>query len=118
MNGVPVNELKTQPFKAILDGLDMFFSMCDGVDLDADQRIALAKWIVQHLAGETIAWRDVDVELPDTDTTVLVFSPEADDPVWFGYYDASDEPLWRDVSGAQYLTTVTHWAPMPVGPKG
>ncbi len=67
---------ETPLIKAIFAGIDMFFPMCDGLDLTEDQRFALAKWIAQNLRGETIAWRDVDHELPDADMTVLLSSPD------------------------------------------
>ena len=57
-------------------------------------------------------WVSVQERLPDDDTTVLVYGPNSSEPVWFGYYDGHD---WSGVSGES--DTVTHWAPMPEGPK-
>jgi len=73
---------------------------------------------------ESIAWRGVHVELPDTIRTVLVYGPqlEADDEVhdddqgghvWLGYFNAGDRE-WYDTSNAP-LEHITHWADLPKG---
>jgi hypothetical protein len=67
--------------------------------------------------AETIHWRLVADELPDADTTVLVYAPGASDPVWMGYYD---DVYWFAVGGEEYgndeeiAEAVVAWAPMPV----
>jgi hypothetical protein len=61
---------------------------------------------------ETIAWRSVADCLPDVDTTVLLYVPELNEPVWPG---ALDGEVWI-VDG--FECAPTHWAPMPVGPFG
>jgi hypothetical protein len=71
-----------------------------------------------HIDAETIVWVFASEQLPDAETTVLLYSPGADDPVWFGYLDYMDFiPLWRDVSGMPMLTPVTRWADLPKGPS-
>ena len=57
-------------------------------------------------------WRECADELPDTDETVLISSPTADEPVWLGFHDGD---RWRNVDG-QISPEVTHWAPMPEPP--
>ena len=47
---------------------------------------------------------------PDADSTVLVFSPKADEPCWLGYWDGE---VWRDVLGTPYATRVEMWAELP-----
>lgn len=62
---------------------------------------------------EAIRWRAIADELPDADETVLIYCAEASEPVWLGFLDADG---WHcATTGAP--TTVTHWAPMPGGPK-
>lgn len=56
-------------------------------------------------------WKAVKDEMPAADETVLIHCPEADEPVWLGFFDGE---AWRDVN-AEPLT-VTHWAIMPEGP--
>lgn len=64
----------------------------------------------------TITWIAVADELPDTDTTVLVHIPKAqDEPVWFGYYD-SETGFWRDTDGSRFRYPVTHWSNLPEPP--
>lgn len=68
---------------------------------------------------EQVNWTAVKDRMPDAETTVLVFAPAADDPVWLGYYDGED---WYCVDGAMYgneeelPARVTAWAEMPGGP--
>jgi Protein of unknown function (DUF551) len=69
--------------------------------------------------NETITWHAVTESMPDSDTTIFVYAPGADEPVWLGYHDGED---WISVSGAIYSNdeeiahAVTHWAEMPRGP--
>lgn len=64
--------------------------------------------------AETIEWRACRVELPDADTTVHVFMPGDDEPVWLGYFDDEDGE-WKSVDGFT-IGMVTWWAPMLAGP--
>ena len=63
----------------------------------------------------TIWWRKAE-DLPDADQTVLVatspVSSACSEPVWLGYWDGE---CWRDV--VDDPIDVTHWAPLPEGPK-
>lgn len=59
-------------------------------------------------------WKSVADEMPDSDDTVLIFSKEADEPVWLGYWDIEND-CWRDVNA--FPIEVTHWAKMPEGPE-
>ncbi len=52
-------------------------------------------------------WRDPDVELPDSDETVLV-ECDGDEPVWLGYHDGAQ---WLSVEGE--AIAVTGWMPLP-----
>ena len=49
---------------------------------------------------------------PDADTTVLIHCPDADEPVWLGWFDGEN---WYAVDSSGPLK-VTHWAPMPEPP--
>jgi len=64
------------------------------------------------LVVDEMAWRAVDSAMPDSDETVIVFAPVADEPVWLGYHDGYE---WRDVSGEKI--EVTHWRPLCGGPN-
>jgi mannose-6-phosphate isomerase-like protein (cupin superfamily) len=60
-------------------------------------------------------WRDVEQEMPDSDTTVMIHNPGADEPVWLGYNDGE---IWREVSGkAIRKGRVKHWAEIIEGPS-
>lgn len=66
------------------------------------------------MSFENIAWIPVADELPDSDSTVLLFNAEASEPVWPGYYDDGVEG-WFYVTSAK--AEPTHWANFPEGPK-
>lgn len=62
-------------------------------------------------------WTRVIDGMPDSDTTVLVHVPIADEPVQLGYHDGE---LWRNVhneSFSEILTPVEHWMPLPEPPS-
>lgn len=61
---------------------------------------------------EVIGWMAVADELPDADTTVLVYNVAWADPVWLGWLDGE---VWRQVDGSP--VEVTHWADVPGGPE-
>lgn len=65
--------------------------------------------------NETIAWRSVDDELPDSDESVLI-AGEYDTPVWIGYLGY--EMVWIDASTGEEIDPPTHWATLPAGPGG
>ena len=66
-----------------------------------------------RLIDETIRWHSVDVELPDPDTTVLLYAPTADEPVWLGWYDGA---FWFAVDAMEYEDgAVKAWAYLPAG---
>jgi hypothetical protein len=52
-------------------------------------------------------WISTKAEMPDSDQTVIVHSPGADEPVWLGFHDGE---TWRDVNTEQI--NVTHWLPL------
>lgn len=63
---------------------------------------------------EQIAWRGVHVELPGSDRTVLLHMPQADAPVWLGWYDAKERG-WRLVDATLAPAEVAYWAELPKG---
>ena len=63
--------------------------------------------------SEQIHWVDVKDQLPDDETTVLIYSAKHDEPVWFGFYEAN---AWFLPDGMPLLAKPTHWADMPAGP--
>jgi hypothetical protein len=72
-----------------------------------------------QILAETIMWHEVGHMLPDCDTTVIVYAPGADEPVWLGFYDGV---YWFATTGEEYsneeeiAAPVTHWAELPAGP--
>jgi len=67
---------------------------------------------------ESLRWIATQDDLPDAGVTVLLFCPDAGEPVWPGYFEESTAHgyLWRSADGME-LESVTHWAEMPEGPK-
>jgi hypothetical protein len=62
---------------------------------------------------ETILWTRVEDKLPDDDTSVLVYAPLSDEPVWVGWYDGV---YWFAADAADYADgAVKAWAPLPRG---
>ena len=65
---------------------------------------------------EPIKWHDARKVKPDDDQTVLMRIEGGDEPVWLGYH--SGDEGWLYIEGSMpEAGTVTHWAPMPKGPK-
>jgi hypothetical protein len=65
----------------------------------------------------TIKWRDARKVKPDDDETVVIRVENGDEPVWLGYH--SGDEGWFYVEGSMpEAGSVTHWAPMPKGPRG
>lgn len=65
---------------------------------------------------EVLRWVDVEERLPDEDRLVLVFAPDASgERVWPGY---CLDDKWHCLTGFVKSDAVTHWAELPVGPKG
>lgn len=69
---------------------------------------------------ESIEWISVKDATPDADTTVMVYAPHSDEPVWLGFYD---DVYWFAVTGDGYgdpdeiAAEVVAWAPIPKGPR-
>ncbi|KRB73480.1 Lar family restriction alleviation protein [Noviherbaspirillum sp. Root189] len=61
--------------------------------------------------GNALTWTKVADRLPDSDTTVMLFDPNANEPVWPGYLDGD---MWRYADGMP--AQPTHWADLPEGP--
>lgn len=64
------------------------------------------------MTTETITWIPIGEKLPDDDSTVLLFHPDASEPVWPGYRDGR---RWKTAEGM--IVVPTHWAAMPGGPS-
>lgn len=54
-------------------------------------------------------WIEAAQQLPDSDTTVLVHAPQADEPIWMGFHDGE---MWRYVD-ATPAVGVIEWADLP-----
>lgn len=61
---------------------------------------------------EVINWHDVPDELPDADVTVLLYTDDESEPVWFGWLD---EEGWVYIDGAPVGGVVKRWAHVPKG---
>ena len=59
----------------------------------------------------TILWHPAE-QPPDDDRTVLLFHPQANEPVWLGY---RNNGRWLDIETWE-IEGVTHWADLPEGP--
>ena len=63
---------------------------------------------------ETIHWVPVTERVPDDDTTVLVYVPDHDEPVWLGWLADGE---WRLIDATPLEDgEVQAWAEMPGGP--
>jgi Protein of unknown function (DUF551) len=60
-------------------------------------------------------WIPVAERLPDDDITVMI-ALDGDEPVWMGWHDSADG--WYSVDATPLRQRVTHWMPMPEGPRG
>lgn len=80
------------------------------LDMWTGFQLALAELQCLRLR-EHIDWHDVGHELPDADTTVLICSPDDDEPVWLGWYEDGDG--WYEVGGGE--RSVVRWAHLPAG---
>jgi hypothetical protein len=66
------------------------------------------------LPSRTFAWTSCADGLPDSDTTVLIYSAESEEPVWLGFHNGSG---WCDIEGYNLEEEVTHWADLPEPPS-
>lgn len=66
----------------------------------------------EDAVADVICWLPVTQHLPDADRTVMIYAPEASEPVWLGYYDGEQ---WVAVDGMPVIPT--HWCEMPKGPS-
>jgi hypothetical protein len=64
---------------------------------------------------ETIKWIEISKQLPDDEMVVLIHTPQQNEPVWLGYYDQGR--WYYPVGDFIKISSVTHWAEVPAGPK-
>lgn len=68
----------------------------------------------REILGGVLMWLPADGDLlPDDESTVLLYAPGNDEPVWPGYRDGES---WRWADGTP-AEGVTHWTGMPQGPN-
>ncbi len=60
------------------------------------------------------SWISAAMGLPDSEQSVLVHAPDADEPVWLGFHDGE---CWRWASAERIETEVTHWMTIPEPPE-
>jgi len=61
----------------------------------------------------SVLWKNVDAEMPDDETSVLVYTPADAEPVWIGFHA---DGKWRCPGGIPLSFAVTHWAHLPEPP--
>lgn len=82
-------------------------SRCEGT--------ATANWNTREPSAYVApAWIPAAERIPDSDITVIIFAPDADPPVYMGYYDDENE-FWRIIDGSP--VNVTHWQNLPAEPE-
>lgn len=64
---------------------------------------------------ETIEWVACAERLPDDGITVLLYAPAQVGETWPGWRVGH---AWRWADATPVRREVTHWAPMPAGPRG
>jgi hypothetical protein len=62
---------------------------------------------------ELLGWTPVTEALPDDEITVLVFMPDAAEPVAFGFHS---DGAWHTAGFSVLPSVVSAWATMPSGP--
>jgi hypothetical protein len=60
-----------------------------------------------------MSWIETAKEMPDDESTVLIYVEQHTEPVWMGYKDGDD---WRTVDAELIQFPVTHWMPLPEPP--
>ena len=59
-------------------------------------------------------WIPCAEQLPDSDTTVMTFAPDSNEPVWPAYHDGDQ---WVDMMGGPITdAAITHWMEFPEPP--
>jgi len=59
-------------------------------------------------------WVQADI-LPDSETTVMTYSPDSNEPIWPAYHDGEQ---WVDLMGAPIDdANITHWMNFPEPPE-
>lgn len=60
-------------------------------------------------------WIPCTQGLPDSETTVMTFAPDSNEPIWPGYHDGDS---WFDVAGQPIDdAAITHWMEFPEPPQ-
>jgi hypothetical protein len=61
-----------------------------------------------------LTWVECTDHLPDSETTVMTYAPDSNEPIWPAYHDGE---RWMDMNGhAVDDATVTHWMEFPEPP--
>ena len=58
-------------------------------------------------------WQPCVDGLPDSDSTVMIYTPDSNEPIWLGYHDGEQ---WWTIEQFP-VTGVTHWMDMPEPPQ-
>lgn len=62
-----------------------------------------------------MTWIPCSEALPDSDMTVMAFSPDSQEPIWPAYHDGDE---WVDIMGAPITDApITHWMNFPEPPE-
>jgi hypothetical protein len=103
--------------------LDGVWQLDDATDRHAQQsHKALLKTAGELRQSIGVRWIPVAKELPDADTTVLIYNELWNEPVFMGWLDGD---MWRSIHAAPLngsakepeFAPPTHWAELPEGPS-
>ena len=73
----------------------------------------MSGFTTENTEATEMIWISVEVEMPDSDTDVIVATE--DRHVDAGFHDGR---VWRWATAQQIETEVTHWMPFPEPPEG
>lgn len=62
----------------------------------------------------SVKWIDADLERPDDNLAVLMYIPDADEPVWLGYIEGG---TWFEMDGFPVEGEVKAWCDLPKPPE-
>ena len=62
----------------------------------------------------SVLWKDTNIERPDDNEAVLIYIPDADEPVWLGYLE---DGTWFEMDGFPVEGEVKAWCRLPDPPE-
>jgi len=62
----------------------------------------------------SVLWKDANLEKPDDNLAVLIYIPDADEPIWLGYLE---DGTWFEMDGFPVEGEVKAWCNLPDPPE-